>query len=44
MSLGKYFVSSKKKDLSNEQSAAGDDTKKPRKGSSTISFSENSYK
>ena len=46
MSLGRYFASSKKRDLSNEQSEAGDYAtkkakKKMRKGSSTTSFSEN---
>ena len=41
MSLARYFASSKKRDLSNEQSEAGDDTKKMREDSSTTSFSGN---
>ena len=43
MSLTKYFASSKKRDLSSEQSEGGNDTKKKREreDSSTTSFSEN---
>ena len=41
ISLGRYFASSKKRDLSSKQSEAGDDTQKMRKDSSTTSFLEN---